>query len=316
MDSASIQTNLAKLIFRLMKKMFRKEVVIGLIVILALAVLFVGIDFLKGVNVFKAANYYYVTYDNVEGLAQSAPVTVNGFKVGQVRSINYEYDNPGHIKVEISLDRNLKVPTGTQAVLTTDLLGTASVVLNMAAAPTYHKIGDELVGVKASGLMDNVSNDVLPALGGIFSKVDTLLTSINGIVASPELAMSIQRLNTITANLENTTRQLDKLMSTLPPITANINTVSGNLSTASADFTKVSGKLSQMPLDSISQNVAQLTNNLRELSEQLNDPNSSLGMLTHDPALYQNLNSTVSSLDSLFIDIKRNPKRYINIKLL
>ena len=85
-----------------MKKFFRKEVVIGLCVIAALAILFFGINFLKGVNLFRAANYYYATYTNVEGLAISAPVTINGYKVGQVREINYQFDNPGHVVVSAS----------------------------------------------------------------------------------------------------------------------------------------------------------------------------------------------------------------------
>ena len=127
-----------------MKQIFRKEVLIGLIVIIALAILFVGIDFLKGVNVFKAANYYIATYTNVEGLAISAPVTVNGYKVGLVREINYEYDNPGHVQVEISLNKNLKVPRGTQAVIKSDMLGTASIELKMGADPNFHAVGDEL----------------------------------------------------------------------------------------------------------------------------------------------------------------------------
>ena len=132
-----------------MKKIFRKEVLIGLIVIIALAILFVGIDFLKGINIFKAANYYVATYENVEGLAVSAPVSVNGYKVGLVREINYEYDNPGHVKVEMSLDKNLKVPRGTQAVIKTDMLGTATIELKMGNGDSFHNVGDELEGVVA-----------------------------------------------------------------------------------------------------------------------------------------------------------------------
>ena len=124
-----------------MKKIFRKEVLIGLIVLLAGAILIVGIDVLKGINIFKGDNYYYVIYTNVQGLAQSAPVTVNGFKVGLVREIEYEYDNPGHVKVELSLDRHLVVPHGTKAVLATDLLGTASVALEMGTSPEHYKVG-------------------------------------------------------------------------------------------------------------------------------------------------------------------------------
>lgn len=299
-----------------MKKFFRKEVIIGLIVIVAMAVLFVGIDFLKGINVFKAANYYYVSFTDVNGLAKSAPVTVNGFKVGQVREIEYEYDNPGHVKVELALDRNLRVPFGSKAVLTTDLLGTSTIVLDMAKTSDFHEIGDHLEGVVPSGMMDKVSTEFLPSLSGVFPKVDTLLTSINRLVGSPEIASSIKRLDAITANLEATTRQLNALMATLPPITSDIKEITGNFSEASGDITAVTAQLKEIPVDSITDNLSQLIANLEELSQQLNNPNSTLGKLTNDPALYNNLNSTVSSLDSLFVDIKKNPKRYINIKLL
>ena len=299
-----------------MNKLFRKEILIGLIVILAMAVLFVGIDFLKGVNVFKAANYYYVTYENVNGLAKSAPVTINGFKVGLVRDISYEYDNPGHMLVELSLDRNLQVPLGTKAVLATDLLGTANIALELAPQGQYHKIGDHLEGVVPGGMMDNVSNELLPSLSAIFPKVDTLLTSVNRLVADPALAASIQRLDAITANLEASTRQLNALIATLPPITANVNKLTGELATSAGNVSQLTTNLNQVPIDSIANNIQVLTANLKALSEQLNDPNSSLGQLTHDPALYNNLNSAVSNLDSLFVDIKRNPKRYISIKLL
>ena len=298
-----------------MNKIFRKEVIIGLIVLGAMAVLFIGINFLKGVNVFKAANYYYVSFTDVQGLAQSAPVTVNGFKVGQVRDISYEYDNPGHVLVELSLDRNLRVPAGSKAVLTSDILGTASIALDMAHSDNYHKVGDKLTGVVPKGMMDNVSNELLPSLSGLFPKIDTLLSSINAIVGSPELAQSVKRLDAITINLE-ATRQLNAVMATLPPITGDIKAITGNFNTASEDISAVTASLKEVPIDSITDNLQKLTANLHVLSEQLNDPNSTLGMLTHDPALYRNLNSTVASLDSLFVDIKRNPKRYISIKLL
>lgn len=299
-----------------MNKIFRKEVIIGLIVLGAMAVLFIGINFLKGINVFKAANYYYVSFTDVQGLAQSAPVTVNGFKVGQVRDISYEYDNPGHVLVELSLDRNLRVPAGSKAVLTSDILGTASIALDMAHSDNYHKVGDKLTGVVPKGMMDNVSNELLPSLSGLFPKIDTLLSSINAIVGSPELAQSVKRLDAITINLEATTRQLNAVMATLPPITGDIKAITGNFNTASEDISAVTASLKEVPIDSITDNLQKLTANLHVLSEQLNDPNSTLGMLTHDPALYRNLNSTVASLDSLFVDIKRNPKRYISIKLL
>ncbi|MDO4319746.1 MAG: MlaD family protein [Bacteroidales bacterium] len=299
-----------------MKKLFRKEILIGLIVLVAMAVLFIGIDFLKGVNIFKAANYYYVSFDNVEGLAQSAPVTVNGFKVGLVRDISYEYDNPGHVLVELSLDRNLKVPSGSKAILATDLLGTASIALDMARTDSYHNVGDKLIGVVPKGMMDNVSNQLLPSVSAVIPKVDTLLTSINALVAHPAVLASVQRLDAITANLEKTTRDLNRLMATMPAITGDIKAITGNFNTASGDISQLTAQMREIPLDSVMANLQVISANLAELSAQLNDPNSTLGLMTHDPQLYNNLNSTVASLDSLFVDIKRNPKRYISIKLL
>lgn len=299
-----------------MKKIFRKELIIGVLVLVSLALLFVGIDFLKGVNVFKAANYYYAVYDNVAGLAVSAPVTVNGYKVGQVREINYLYDNPGHVQVEISLDRELKLPKGTKAVISSDILGTATVVLEMASGTDYAPVGSELQGCVASGLMDAVSQDLLPSVSAIFPKIDSLLTSLNTIVSDPAVLASARRLDAITTNLETASLQLNALLRTLPPITGDVKHITANMNTVSADMAELSASLKQLPLDSTMQQVQLVMDNLRQLTEELKNPDSTLGRLTGDPALYDNLNATVQSLDSLFIDIKKNPKRYISIKLL
>ena len=161
-----------------MKKKFSKELIIGGLVLLALLILVFGINYLKGVNMFKPSNYYFATYTDVAGLAQSAPVTVNGFKVGLVREISYEYDNPGHIKVEMSLDRHLKLPRGTKAMLTTDMLGTSSIALEMAPGKDFHNVGDQLIGANASGLMSSVTNDIMPSITAILPKIDSILTSM------------------------------------------------------------------------------------------------------------------------------------------
>ena len=299
-----------------MKKIFRKEVIIGLSAVVALVILFVGIDFLKGVNVFKASNYYYVTYTDVQGLAVSAPVTINGYKVGQVREISYQYDNPGHVKVEIALDRELKIPKGTRAVLSSDLLGTASIALELADSKDFYDVGAELQGFVSKGMMDNVANNLMPSVQAIFPKVDTLLTGINALVADPAIASSVKRLDAITSNLEVATRQLNAIMATLPPITHDVKSITGNVSVASADLAQLTGKMNSLPIDSLMNELQKTAANLHELTRQLNNPNSTLGLLMNDPALYNNINKTVRSLDSLFIDIKANPKRYISIKLL
>ncbi len=294
----------------------RKEITISICVILSLCILFLGIDFLKGVNVFKPSNYYTASYTNVNGLAVSAPVTINGYKIGLVRSIEYQYDNPGHVGVEFSLDKELKLPVGSKAVIVCDMLGTATVQLILTDNKEFHNVGDEIIGETASGLMDNISNDLMPGVANIFPKIDSLLTSINKLVSDPALEASVKRLDAITANLQATIVSLDKASKSLPKVMTSIEGVTDNVNTITGNFAVLSEELKNAPIDSTLMNIQQTTENLRLLTEELNNPNSSLGLLMNDPQLYNNLNNTVKSLDSLFIDIKKNPKRYINIKLL
>lgn len=296
-------------------KSYKREVIIGFSVVVALVVLFFGIDFLKGVNVFKASNYYYATYTNAAGLQKSASVTVNGFKVGLVRDISYEYNNPGHIRVEMSLDKNLRVPQGTRAVIQTDLLGTPSVVLHMSDSKNYHNVGDILIGETDGGLMSTLTQSVIPSATEIIPQIDTLVLNLNRITGNPALTASLTRLDAITRELEVTMRQLRAASGTLPPVMSNVKGITANLNTASADLAVASAKVRQAPIDTVMTNLEALSSNLRTLSTQLNDPNSSLGLITRDRALYDNLNQAATSLDSLLVDVKRNPKRYISIKV-
>ena len=293
-----------------------KELTIGFCVVVALFALFLGINFLKGINIFKAANYYYATYTNAAGLQVSAPVMLNGYKVGQVREINYEYDNLGHVKAELSVDRALKLPKGTMAVIEQDLLGTATVVLHPTAATTFEEVGATLKSETASGMMEAVQQKLMPNLEGLFVQVDSLVRSLNVLASNPALTTSVNRLDAITLHIERTLKTINASMKSLPPVMNNVNDISDNLKVMSGALAELSSDLKELPIDTTMQNVAALSANLKTLSESLNRTDSSLGLITHDRALYDNLNNCAASLDSLLIDVKRNPKRYISIKLL
>ncbi len=294
----------------------KKELTIGFCVVVALFALFLGINFLKGINIFKAANYYYATYTNAAGLQVSAPVMLNGYKVGQVREINYEYDNLGHVKAELSIDRALKLPKGTMAVIEQDLLGTATVVLHPTAATTFEEVGATLKSETASGMMEAVQQKLMPNLEGLFVQVDSLVRSLNVLASNPALTTSVNRLDAITLHIERTLKTINASMKSLPPVMNNVNDISDNLKVMSGALAELSSDLKELPIDTTMQNVAALSANLKTLSESLNRTDSSLGLITHDRALYDNLNNCAASLDSLLIDVKRNPKRYISIKLL
>ena len=301
-----------------MKVKFSKELIIGVSALLSLLILFFGIDYLKGINVFKSANYYYASYTNVAGLAQSAPVTLNGYKIGLVREINYEYDNPGHVLVELSLDKKLRLPVGTKAVIVTDMLGTSSVELHMAPGNDYCEVGSKIEGVVNAGLMSQVSSELMPTIVSIAPHIDSLVVALTKIAADPALLNSVKRLDAIMANLEVTTNHLNRAMAGVPTLVntangtmANVKEISSNLTQISSALAALSDDLKDMPLDSTMRNINSITANLDRATEQLNSTNSSLGLLLNDPALYNNINNSAAHIDSILIDLKKQPKRYI-----
>lgn len=292
--------------------------IIGASVLLSLLILFFGIDYLKGINVFKSANYYSSSYTNVAGLAQSAPVTLNGFKVGLVRDIRYEYDNPGHVLVEFSLDKELKLPVGSKAAIITDMLGTSTVELRMASGDQYYEVGSRIEGVTPGGMMDKVSNEMLPSLMTIAPHIDSLIVALTAVATDPALVNSIKRLDNIMANLETSTGHLNEAMRGVPALVnstnstmANAVTISENLNKISASLAELSEDLKDMPLDSTMRNINRITAHLDLATEQLNSTNSTLGLLLNDPSLYNNISNSTAHLDSILIDLKKQPKRYI-----
>lgn len=287
--------------------------------------LFFGINYLKGINLFHTSNYYFVTYTDVQGLTQSAPVTVNGFKVGLVREIQYQYDNPGHISVELSLDNELKIPKGTKAMIVCDMLGTASVELIMGNGPDFYKAGDELPGALSPGMLQSISEKVMPIMDETVPRVNMLLDTVTSLAGNPALNSSIYRLDHVLAGLETSVATLNRAMMPMPAIMNNVNGTMGNASQAmvdvkqmaanlnrvSQDLAELSKVLKDAPVDSTLRNINETSRSLAQLANQLNDPNSSLGLLIHDPALYNNINNLAVELDSILIDVKKSPKRYI-----
>lgn len=300
-----------------MKKKISKEFVIGLSVIVAILILFFGIDYLKGINLFRPANFYEVYYDNVAGLTVSAPVTINGYKVGQVRDISIDYKKPGKVKVTLACDKDLRIPSDSQAALASSLLSGASVELLMGASSQDLPVGSTIQPYETTDLMASLQNDLMPKVNGILPKVDSLLYNLNVLVSDPALAASIQRLDGITANIYTASEGLNtSLNKQLPGILRNANVATVHIDTIADNLAVLSRHLKTLPLNSTMENIDQLTANLNEFSLQLKNPNSTLGKLTNDPALYNQLNKVSADIDSLIIDIKKNPKRYISIKLL
>lgn len=304
-----------------MKKLFKKEFVIGLSVLVALAILFFGIDYLKGINLFKPANFYYANYDNVSGLEVAAPVSIDGYKVGQVREIEFNYDNPGKIKVLLALDPKLRLPKGTQACIEQSLLSGAYITLQLGTdRSSMIPVGGEITPSSVPDMMATINDQIMPQVNSILPRVDSLMMSLNALASHPAIYTSIGRLDGITRNLYTSSVALNGTLGSLnrstPAILNTVGNVAYNLDTITGDLAEFSAQMKSLPIDQSLQNINQLTSNLIAFSEQLNNQKSSLGLLMNDPELYNRVCRVAADVDSLIIDIKRNPKRYISIKLL
>ena len=292
-----------------MKKFFTKEVKIALSVILSLVVLYVGIQFLKGINVTKPANHYYVTFNNVQDLMVSSPVTVEGFKVGLVHEMQYDYENNGQVRVMLNLDKQLRIPKGSKIILTKSLLGNATIVIEMNPyVSEYYTSGDVIEGMVASDMLSNVSA-MIPQIEALIPKLDSILVGVQTLVNDPALSTSISRLDNITADLVASSQSLSRVMRyDVPTVLSTANTVLCRVDTFATT-------LNNLPLQNTISSVNNIAGNLELTTARLNATDNTLGLLLNDHYLYDRLTGTVSSLDSLLIDIRLRPKRYVHFSV-
>lgn len=307
-----------------MNKLKSKEFIIGACVIVALTILFFGINYLKGINLFTPANFYTVQYSNVGGLETAAAVTIDGFKVGQVRDIEFDYKHPGKIKVTLALNKDLRLPSDSRAIITPSMLGGPSIEIKLGKSHTLIDRGGEIPADAVTGLMSTVNDEIMPRVIRILPTLDSLLFNLNAtaehintLSSHPALYASISRLDMITANVAALSSSLKAAVGTqVPAVLNNAYAITTRLDSVTADLQLLSAQLKSLPLEGTMDNVMATTENLRRLSDDLNNPNGTIGQLMQNPELYNRLSRVTADIDSLILDIKANPKRYISIKLL
>ncbi|MDR1003387.1 MAG: MlaD family protein [Prevotellaceae bacterium] len=290
-------------------KYLTKEVRIGIAGVMALCVLIYGINYLKGIHLFKPTSYFYVAFSNIGGLTKSSPVFADGYRVGLVSDIIYDYEQSGKVMVEIDVDPELRIPKGSTAELTSELMGTMKLNLLLANNPRERcAIGDTIQGNVENGLMEKVAQ-IVPQVEKLLPKMDSILTSLNTLLADPTIPQSLHSLQNTLANLESGSRQLNVLMTRdIPQLTSKLNTVGDN-------FVTISNNLKQTDYAALLANVDVTLNNIKSITEQLNRKDNSLGLLLNDPTLYENLTETTANAATLLEDLKTNPKRYVHFSL-
>ncbi len=288
------------------------EIKIALVAIAAVVVLFIGLHFLKGMSLFSSNDVYYVVFDDVSGLSPSSPIYANGYRVGVIKDIDYDYSRPDHIIATADLDPKLQMHKGTRAEIVSDFLGNVRLELRFGPAEgRLLTVGDTIEGGTQEGLMSKAAN-MLPQIEQMLPKLDSILQNINLLVSDPALAATMHNAEQLTARLTATSAQLHQLTAQLnrhmPQMMTKAEGVLANTETLTAN-------LSQVDIEATMQRVDHALANVEQLTAKLNSPNGTVGMLLNDTQLYDHLNATMRDVDSLLLDFKSHPRRYINLSV-
>ncbi len=289
-----------------------REVKIGIAFILAIAILYFGISFLKGINIFKPSNSYIVVFDDVSGLTQATPVTLNGLQVGLLYSMDLDPYNPNRVVANLNLNKGVKIPKGSEIAADISLLGSATINLKLAENMNdLYTSTDTIIGIRNKGLMD-AGSSMMPKIEQILPKVDSIMVGLQALANSEDLTGTIGNVNQITADLAKSTGQLNQLVNGL---NKNVPVITDNLASVSQDFAVTSAKIKSMDIDSTYKSIDATLKNIEHLSTKLTSRDNSVGLLLNDRQLYDSINSTLNNASLLLKDVRENPQRYINVKV-
>ena len=281
------------------KKFISREVKIGIVVIIAIGMLYFGLNYLKGVNIFKPDTYFYAKYDRVDGIVKTTHVYVNGFQVGHISDIIFDYSKEAPIVLEITVDKKLLVPVGTVAeVYDTGLMGDKAIQLKLGNSSQYHVAGDTLRSATQNGLIAGIVDQILPPIMELVPSIDSTVIALKNVIESPEIKSLLKNADATMANLKHSTGKLDSVIDTVQYICNDLSGVTNSLNKVNWDSTMVS--------------LEGTLTNLKTTTDKFNSTDNSIGALLNDKALYVSLDSTVNSANALLMDLKEKKKRYVH----
>ena len=293
-------------------KALTNEVKIALVTIVGVVILFFGMNFLKGLNLFSSTDDYFIEFKDISGLSSSSPIYADGYQVGTVKDVIYDYTNTNPTKVVVAIDKAMRIPEGSSAEIVSDMMGNVKVNLLLANNPRSRIMpGQTIRGDVNNGAMGQLSA-MIPAVEAMLPKLDSILASVNALLADPALAQTLHNVETVTQNLTTSSAELNKLMATMnhgvPTMMTKANRVLDNADVLTAN-------LASLDLASTKQQVDNTIASVQQLTNRLNSNDGTLGLLMNDPSLYNNLTSTMRDADSLLVNLRQHPKRYVHFSL-
>ena len=300
-------------------KLITKEIKIALVAIVGIIVLFFGMNFLKGISLFSSDNTYYIAFSNISGLTGSSPIMADGYQVGTVKSISYDFEKRGQIMAEVGIDKKLRVPKGTTAEISSDLLGNVQVDLMLGEEGNgFLEPLSTINGMLNNGAMGQLKA-MIPQVEKMLPKVDSILASVNALLADPALGNTVKNAEYVSKGLTTTTSELNALMvglnKSVPGLMTKADGVLNNAGTTMDNASRVTDQLSKLDLEGTLAELTTTLENLKTFTAKLNDNNGSLSLLMNDKSLYQNLNATLAHADTLLVNLREHPKRYVHFSV-
>ena len=295
-----------------------KEIKIGFFSLLAIIVLIIGINYLKGINILNSNKTYYAKYDNIRGLKTGSSLFINGYQIGMVSDIKLLKNQ--NLLVSVSSDQDIEIPNNSiLSIINQDLMGTKAVELILGDNKIKAKDGDTLISSVQSSLQDEVNKQILPLkiktedLIGSIDSVMKIITAVLNKDTRNNLSNSLNSLD-LTFNLMSET--MFKVNGIIDENDERITSIFKNLEKSNHNITSILSNLSNLSNDLANSNIKQIITDLNAISQKINSSEGSLGLLINNKDIYHNLEKSTKALEDLIDDIKNNPKRYVSFSII
>ena len=296
--------------------MKNKEFVVWLFVASALVLLYLGFNYLKGIDFFSSTYKYYAVYENIDKLAVSNPILVNGFAVGRVSKIKIMQNDQNKILVELDIDSEVILGDSTKAILNSDFLGGKSILLSIGKVKKRLEPKDTVPTEVAKGMFDVISETATP----VADNLQTTLRKFNVIIDnltknSQQLDLIFSKLQVtpdlVNQTLKTTNQKIEDLSGNFKEVAVNLNTTLNELKPTLANFKTISDSLKQLELNQTIRKTQQTLARLNETLGKLNQGDNTASKLMTEDSLYVNLNNLLKRIDTLANNFNNNPNHFL-----
>ena len=299
-----------------------RELKIGIVAVITLAFLIWGVNFLKGIDIFKSSDTYYSMYDNIDGLIESGIVYLRGFKIGNVSEIKFDSHGSGKIVVKYSIKERVKIPENSFFLIYSSSMvsGIKDIKLILGDGNKYFQSGDTVPGDLDRGL-EAIIDPIREQTMGTISKIDTIIGSLAQILNGEKVAeiqKTIGHIDNVSESLDRSLSEggaLDKSFDNLASITENLKQSNEELKEIISNFRDVSDSISNSQLKSAIENANATLQSTSQMLARVEAGEGTLGKLVNNDSLYLNLKNVTKSLDLLLNDLREHPKRYVHFSL-